>query len=53
MKRKMNAIQIFYDYDRLENRLPTREEFEKEYYGQTKRGTYYYQVKREYLEERE
>lgn len=54
MKRRINAIQIFYDYDRLENRLPTKEEFEMAYYNQIKKGgKYYYQVKREYLEERE
>lgn len=56
MMRKVNAIQIFYDYDRLENRLPTREEFEKDYYGRVMKPTesrYYYTVRKKFLEERE
>lgn len=56
MMRKVNAIQIFYDYDRIENRLPTREEFEKAYYGRVMEPTesrYYYTVRKRFLQERE
>lgn len=56
MKRAFKAIQIFYNYDKLENRLPTKEEFDKEWYGKKLRrgvSNYYYQVKRMFLEEGE
>lgn len=50
------AIQIFYDYDKQENRLPTKAEFDQAYYGRVlKRGesNYYYEVKRKYVKEKE
>lgn len=50
----MKAVQIFYDYERLENRLPSRNEFDLAFYGRIlSRGesNYYYQVKREFLKE--
>lgn len=56
MMRKVNAIQIFYDYERLENRLPSREEFETAYYGQVMDPTksrYYYTIRKRFLQERE
>ena len=52
----IKAIQIFYDYDRLENRLPTKDEFDLAYYGRTlKRGesNWYYNVRRKFLAEKE
>ncbi len=55
MKRTFKAIQIFYNYDRLENRLPSKDEFDMEWYGRKlNRGVsnYYYQVKKIFLSER-
>lgn len=47
---RKKACQIFEEYDRLENRLPTKQEFELEYYGEVKKESrYYYMVKRRYL----
>ena len=54
--RGIKAVQIFYDFERLENRLPTKAEFDQAYYGkELRRGesNYYYQVKQKYLQERE
>lgn len=56
MKTRVKAIQIFYDYERLENRMPTREEFEVAFYGRVMKkheSRYYWTVKKQYLEERE
>lgn len=50
----VKAIQIFYDYDSMENRLPTKQEFDLAYYGRVlKRGesNWYYKVKKKFLEE--
>lgn len=47
-----NAMQIFIDYERLENRMPTKAEFDLQLYGrELRRGesNYYYTVKRKYL----
>lgn len=52
----MKAVQIFYDFERLENRLPSKNEFDLAYYGkELRRGqsNYFYQVKREFLKEME
>lgn len=47
---RKKACQIFEEYDRLENRLPSKLEFELEYYGEEKKESrYYYMVKRRYL----
>lgn len=55
MKFRKKAIQIFEDFMRLENRIPTREEWEEEYYGEEaaekSKNKYYYKVKRMFLEE--
>ena len=51
---RVKAIQIFYDFDRLENRLPTKEEFDIIFYGRKlSRGesNWYYAVKKKFLEE--
>ena len=56
MKRTFKAIQIFIDYDKLENRLPTRKEFELAWFGRELRrneSNYYYKVKKDFLAERE
>ena len=58
MKKELGtkAIQIFKEFERLENRLPGKSEFDQEFYGRIlKRGesNYYYQVKRKYLQEKE
>ena len=55
-KRTVTAYSIFDKYERLENRLPTREEFELEFYGKVRErneSRYYYQAKRKYLAEKE
>lgn len=52
----VRAIKLFEEMDRLENRLPTKAEFDEAYYGRVLRrgeSNYYYQVKRKYLKERE
>lgn len=49
----MKAIQIFIDYERLENRLPTKKEFDKAWYGRElphNRSNYYYKVKKQFEE---
>ena len=54
MMKRVKAIQIFYDYERFENRMPTKEEWEKEFYGRVMRPTesrYYYQVRKRFLQE--
>ena len=56
IERKTRAIQVFYDYERLENRLPTKQEFDLAFYGRIlKRGesNWYYAVKKKYLTEGE
>jgi hypothetical protein len=56
MKRPFKAIQIFIDYEILENRLPSRKEFELAWFGRELRrneSNYYYKVKRDFLKERE
>ena len=58
MKRqsKFSAIEVFREFERLENRLPTQAEWEMEFYGRVCRrneNNYYYQVKRKFLEEKE
>lgn len=53
---KFSAIEIFREYERLENRLPTKEEWEMEWFGRVCRrneNNYYYQVKKRFLQERE
>lgn len=50
----IKAIKIFYDYERMENRLPTKQEFDLAYYGRIlERGesNWYYKVKRNFIEE--
>lgn len=42
MKIRKKACQIFEDYERLENRLPTKAEFEIEFYGEEKKESKYY-----------
>lgn len=52
----VKAIQVFYDYERLENRLPTKNEFDQAYYGRILRrgeSNWYYAVKKKFLAERE
>lgn len=52
----VKAIQIFYDFQRLENRLPTKAEFDEAYYGRVLRrgeSNWYYAVKKKFLEESE
>lgn len=52
IKKGTNAMQIFIDYERFENRLPTKAEFDLSLYGrELRRGesNYYYTVKRKYL----
>ena len=52
----IKAIQVFYDFERLENRLPEKSEFDLAFYGrELRRGesNYYYQAKREFLKEME
>ena len=52
----VKAIQIFYDYEEQENRLPTKKEFDVAYYGRVLRrgeSNWYYQVKKKFLEEKE
>lgn len=52
IKRGTNAMQIFIDYERDENRLPTKAEFDLALYGrELRRGesNYYYTVRRKYL----
>lgn len=54
MKTRVKAIQIFYDYERLENRMPTKEEFEQAFYGRVMKKSesrYYWAVKKQYLKE--
>lgn len=58
MKRisKFSAIEIFREYERLENRLPTKAEWEMEWFGRVcsrNENNYYYQVRRKYLQEKE
>jgi hypothetical protein len=51
---KFSAIEIFREYERLENRLPTKAEWEMEWFGRVCRrneNNYYYQVKKKFLEE--
>lgn len=53
-RKGMKAIQIFIDYMRFENRMPTRKEFEREWYGREMprgKSNYYYQVREKFLEE--
>lgn len=53
-KRKVKAAFIFDEYMRLENRLPTRKEFEEEFYGEEKPNSrYFYQVRKKWLSEKE
>ena len=53
-KRRILAEQIFADYERFENRLPSRVEFNMEFYGYDpgQSSRYYYAVKRKYLQEK-
>ena len=56
IERKTRAIEVFKEFERLENRLPTKAEFDQEYYGRVlKRGesNWYYAVKRKFLQERD
>lgn len=51
----IKAIQVFYDYEKLENRLPSKNEFDLAYYGRTLRrgeSNWYYTVKKRFLEEK-
>lgn len=51
-----NAIQIFYDFERLENRLPSKNEFDLAYYGRTlttNQSNYYYTVRRRFMAEKQ
>lgn len=52
----IKAIQIFYDYDKLENRLPTKKEFDLAFYGRvlgSNESNWYYTVRKKFLKERE
>lgn len=50
MKIRKKACQIFEEFEEREGRLPTKTEFEQEYYGEVKKESrYYYMVKRRYL----
>lgn len=56
LKKGKNAYSIFEDYLRLENRMPTKKEFDIEFYGRAldhNESNYYYYVKRRYLAERD
>lgn len=56
LNKGVKAIQIFYDFEKLENRLPTKAEFDQAYYGRVLRrgeSNWYYQVKKDFLMERE
>lgn len=55
MKRvsKFSATAIFDEYMRLENRIPSKAEWEMEFYGRMckrNENNYYYQVKKRWLE---
>lgn len=46
------AIKIFEEYQRIENRMPTKKEWDYEYYGREMRrgeSNYYYTVKKKWL----
>ncbi len=49
-----NAYSIFEEYERAENRIPTKNEFDTLFYGRTLNpgeSNYYYSVKRKWLAE--
>lgn len=52
MKRTFKAIQIFLDYYKLENRLPSKVEFDLAWYGRDRgrNSRYYWRVKKQFLE---
>lgn len=56
IKRKTTAIEIFREFERMENRLPSKDEFDIAFYGRTlSRGesNWYYKVKKRFLQERD
>lgn len=53
MKRQFTAFSIFEDYMRLENRIPSKDEWDEVWYGRKLRrgeSNYYYTIKRKWLE---
>ena len=56
IERKTKAIEVFREFERLENRLPSKNEFDLAFYGRVLRrgeSNWYYAVKKKYLEESE
>lgn len=56
MKRQFTAFSIFEDYMRLENRIPSKDEWDEAWYGRKLRrgeSNYYYIVRRKWLAEKE
>lgn len=56
MKRQFTAFSIFENYMRLENRIPSKDEWDEVWYGRKLRrgeSNYYYTVKRKWLAEQE
>lgn len=55
MKRQFTAFSIFEDYMRLENRIPSKDEWDEVWYGRKLRrgeSNYYYTVKRKWFEQK-
>jgi hypothetical protein len=53
LQRGKTAYSIFDDYMRFENRIPSKSEFDLEFYGRKtlhNQTNYYYQVKKKWLE---
>lgn len=53
LKNGQTALSIFYDFQREQNRIPTKDEFDLAFYGkELNRGAsnYYYRVKKKFLE---
>lgn len=56
IERKTRAIEVFREFERLENRLPSKSEFDQAYYGRVLKSgesNWYYAVKKKFLAERE
>ena len=56
IERKTKAIEVFREFERLENRLPSKNEFDLAFYGRVLRrgeSNWYYAVKKKYLEGRD
>lgn len=54
IERKTRAIEVFREFERLESRIPSKEEFDLAYYGRKLRrgeSNWYYAVKKKFLAE--